>query len=156
MKFNLVLHIIHSSMILQPFVGPWLLLKFRNLFYTDGRTPWTSDRPVARPLPTHRTTQTQNKRTHRHPCLEWDSKPRPQCWSGRRLFMPQTARLGLYITTWILACNMSTSTNFRINWGFKLVWTAVGACGSVVCPALCYKPEGRRFESWMRWIFQFS
>jgi hypothetical protein len=30
--------------------------------YTVGRTPWTGDQPVARPLPTHRTTQTQNKR----------------------------------------------------------------------------------------------
>jgi hypothetical protein len=36
---------------------------FRNLFYTDGRTPWTRDQSVERPLPTHRTTQTQNKRT---------------------------------------------------------------------------------------------
>jgi hypothetical protein len=26
-------------------------------------TPWTRDQPVVRPLPTHRTTQTQNKRT---------------------------------------------------------------------------------------------
>jgi hypothetical protein len=43
---------IHSSMALQPFVGPWLLLQFRNLFYTDGRTTWTSDQQVARPLPT--------------------------------------------------------------------------------------------------------
>jgi hypothetical protein len=24
----------HSSMALQPFVGPWPLLQFRNLFYT--------------------------------------------------------------------------------------------------------------------------
>jgi hypothetical protein len=30
---------------------------------TVGRTPWTGDQPVARPLRTHRTTQTQNKRT---------------------------------------------------------------------------------------------
>jgi hypothetical protein len=58
-----------------------LLRHFRNHFYTDGRTPWTSDQPVARPLPTHRTTQTQNKRTQRHSCLEWDSNPRPQCSS---------------------------------------------------------------------------
>jgi hypothetical protein len=29
----------HSSMILQPFVGPWTLFQFRNLFYTVGRTP---------------------------------------------------------------------------------------------------------------------
>jgi hypothetical protein len=43
--------------------GPWpLFLQFIYL-YTVGWTPWTGDQPVARPLPTHRTTQTQNKRT---------------------------------------------------------------------------------------------
>jgi hypothetical protein len=31
--------------------------------YTVGRTSWTGDQPVERPLPIHRTTQTQNKRT---------------------------------------------------------------------------------------------
>jgi hypothetical protein len=31
--------------------------------YTVGSTPWTGDQPVARPLPTHRTTQRQNERT---------------------------------------------------------------------------------------------
>jgi hypothetical protein len=40
-----------------PFVGPWPLLYFRNHFYTDGRTLWTSDQTLARPLPTHRTVQ---------------------------------------------------------------------------------------------------
>jgi hypothetical protein len=30
---------------------------------TSGRTPWTGDQPIARPLPAHRATQTQNKRT---------------------------------------------------------------------------------------------
>jgi hypothetical protein len=50
-------------MALQPFVGPWPPLQFRNLFYTVGRNPWTSDQPVARPLPTHKTPQTQNKHT---------------------------------------------------------------------------------------------
>jgi hypothetical protein len=39
---------IHSSMALQPVVGPWPLLQFRNLFHTVGRTPWTSDQPVAK------------------------------------------------------------------------------------------------------------
>jgi hypothetical protein len=34
------------------------------IFYTVSRTPWTGDHPVARPLPAHMTTQTQNKRTH--------------------------------------------------------------------------------------------
>jgi hypothetical protein len=48
---------------LQPFVGLWPLLQFRNLCYTDGGISWPSDQPVTRPLPTHRTTQTQNKLT---------------------------------------------------------------------------------------------
>jgi hypothetical protein len=34
--------------------------QFPDLF-TIGRTPWTSDQPVARPLPKHRRAQTQNK-----------------------------------------------------------------------------------------------
>jgi hypothetical protein len=33
--------------------------------FTDGRTPWTSDQLVAKPLPKHRTTQTQNKHYNR-------------------------------------------------------------------------------------------
>jgi hypothetical protein len=70
--------VVHSSMTLQLLVGPWPFLQFRILFNKDGSTPWTSDQPVARPLPTHRTTQTKNKRTHRHPCLECDSNPRSQ------------------------------------------------------------------------------
>jgi hypothetical protein len=63
---------------------------FSFLFlYIVGRTPWTGYQPVARPLPTHRTTQTQNKRTqYRHTCLEWDSNPRSQRSSERRQFMP--------------------------------------------------------------------
>jgi hypothetical protein len=44
-------------MALQPFVGPWPFF-FRLLDpYTVGRTPWTGDQPVARPL------STQNKPT---------------------------------------------------------------------------------------------
>jgi hypothetical protein len=46
----------------RPFVGPWPLFNFLIL-YTVGSTPWKGDQPVTRPLPTHRTTQTQNKRT---------------------------------------------------------------------------------------------
>jgi hypothetical protein len=56
---NIILSI-HSSMDLKLFVGP--LLQFRNLFYTDGRTPWTGDQPVGKALSTHGTTQTQHKR----------------------------------------------------------------------------------------------
>jgi hypothetical protein len=36
-------------------LGPGLLFSFVILF-KDGRTPWKSDQPVARPLPIHRTT----------------------------------------------------------------------------------------------------
>jgi hypothetical protein len=52
------------SMALPAHSGPRPLIQFRNHFFTDGRTPWASDQPVARPLPTHRTTQIQNKRIH--------------------------------------------------------------------------------------------
>jgi hypothetical protein len=51
---------IHSWITLQPFVGPWPLLRFHNIFYTVSSTPWMSDQPVTRPLSTHRATQTQN------------------------------------------------------------------------------------------------
>jgi hypothetical protein len=55
------------------------------ILYTVGRTPSTGDQPVSRSLPTHTTTQTQNKGTqYRHSCLEWDSNPRSQPSSGRR------------------------------------------------------------------------
>jgi hypothetical protein len=49
----------HPSIYLQPFVGPWPLLQFRNLFYTVGRTPWTGS--ARRKAATH----TQDN-THSH------------------------------------------------------------------------------------------
>jgi hypothetical protein len=52
-------------MALQFFVGPSPLFSFLIL-YTVGTTPWTGNQPVASPLPAHRTTQIQNKRTHIH------------------------------------------------------------------------------------------
>jgi hypothetical protein len=48
----------------SPLLGPGLFFSFMIFFYTDGTTPWRSDQLVARPLPTYRTTQTQDKRTH--------------------------------------------------------------------------------------------
>jgi hypothetical protein len=51
--------------------------------FTDGRTPWTGDQFVAKPLPKHRTTHTHTK----HPCLVWDSNPRSRLQSERRQFM---------------------------------------------------------------------
>jgi hypothetical protein len=47
--------------------------------YIVSSTPWTGDQLFSRPLPTHRTTETQNKRTkYKHQCFEWDSNPRSQ------------------------------------------------------------------------------
>jgi hypothetical protein len=56
----------------SPLLGPGLFFSVVIFFYTDGRTPWTSDQPAVKPLPTHRTAQTQNKLAHRHSCPEWD------------------------------------------------------------------------------------
>jgi hypothetical protein len=41
-----------------PFVGPGRFFSFLAV-YTVGVAPWTGDDPVARPLPTHRSTQTE-------------------------------------------------------------------------------------------------
>jgi hypothetical protein len=52
----------YISMALQPLLDlGWF---FSSLILdTVGRTPWTEDQSFAKPLPTHRTAQTQNKRT---------------------------------------------------------------------------------------------
>jgi hypothetical protein len=52
--------------------------------FTDGRTPWTGDQLVARPLPKQRKTHTHIK----HPFPDWDSNPRSRPPSERRQFMP--------------------------------------------------------------------
>jgi hypothetical protein len=59
--------------------------------YTVSRTPWTGDQPVSRPLFTHRTIQTQNKRTWTSMPWVWSESTTPVL-SGRRHFMPYTAR----------------------------------------------------------------
>jgi quinol-cytochrome oxidoreductase complex cytochrome b subunit len=58
---------IHPSIYLSIYGSTGLCWTFGCFFsflilYTVGRTYWTGDQPVARPLPTHRPTQTQNKR----------------------------------------------------------------------------------------------
>jgi hypothetical protein len=71
------------SLLLLPLWSIRLISQFHDHF-TEGRTPWTGDQLVARPLPKHRTTQTQNKRTHtKHSCLVWDSNTRSGPASGR-------------------------------------------------------------------------
>jgi hypothetical protein len=56
------------SIYVSIYVSAVLLLDLGRFFsflilYTVGRTPWKGDEPIARPSPTHRTTQTQNKCT---------------------------------------------------------------------------------------------
>jgi hypothetical protein len=75
--------------------NPWFVFihsSYTVLFgsYTIGRTSWTSDGPVARPLPKYRATQTQNTHTHnnKHPCPKSDSNPRSRPQSEQRQFMP--------------------------------------------------------------------
>jgi hypothetical protein len=50
-----------------------LLFQFHDHF-ADGRTPWTSDQLIAKPLPKHRTRQTQNKHSHQTsmPCVGFE------------------------------------------------------------------------------------
>jgi hypothetical protein len=45
------------------------------ILHTVGRTPWTGDQSVARPLPTPRITYKHTINAYRYPCLEWDSNP---------------------------------------------------------------------------------
>jgi hypothetical protein len=66
----------------QPIQGPGLLFS-SVIIFTDGRTPWASDQLVARPLPKHRATQTQNKHIH---------TPNIHALSGFRATMPASER----------------------------------------------------------------
>jgi hypothetical protein len=43
------------------------------IMHTVGKSPWTGEQPVAKPLTTYRPTQTQNKRTKTSmPCVRFD------------------------------------------------------------------------------------
>jgi hypothetical protein len=86
------LHFIHSFINGSTALCCALPLQFRNLFYQDDWTPHATDQPIARPLPTYRTTQTQDKYIHRHPCLECNLNTRSQHSSERIQFMSQTER----------------------------------------------------------------
>jgi hypothetical protein len=92
-------------MALQSF-GSWTLFLFPNL-YTVGRTPWTGNRPFARPLPTNK----RKINAQRHPCLEWNSNLGSQYSSGQRHFMPQNARPQCWNTKYndvVIGCCPST------------------------------------------------
>jgi hypothetical protein len=72
-------------------LGLGRFLSYLN-FYTVGRTPWMVDQPVAKRLTVHIKQHKHTINADIHPYLKWDSNPRSQCLSGRRHFMPKTAR----------------------------------------------------------------
>jgi hypothetical protein len=61
-----------------------------NPFIHVGRTPWTGDQPIARPIPKQDSITQRN--TDLHPCLERDLNPRSQCLSGPRPYAPYRPR----------------------------------------------------------------
>jgi hypothetical protein len=114
--FALIHWFIHSSMALQPFVGPWPLLQFRNHFYTDGSTPWTSDRPVGRSLPKHRI----NAYTNIHAFSEIRTHdPNIRASDGSSCFRPRGHH--------DLPCPFSLQINFLRRWYYATEqWLAPG------------------------------
>jgi hypothetical protein len=68
----------------SPLLRPGLFFSFVMLFTQTVGLLGRGISPDSRPLSTERTTQTQNIRTHIHPCLELDSNPRSQYSSQRR------------------------------------------------------------------------
>jgi hypothetical protein len=63
------------------------------------------------------------------------------------LYTVQTSNTPRHVLTRVAKCIDVDGGIFE-----NALYYAIGACGSVV-EALCYKPEGRRFESQMRWNF---
>jgi hypothetical protein len=61
------------SMALQPF-EPGRFYSF-SILYTVGRTPWTGNQPVGRPLYLHKEQHKHRINAHRHQCLGWNSIP---------------------------------------------------------------------------------
>jgi hypothetical protein len=90
----------HTLQLLLPLWSIWLIFQFLD-HITDGRTPRTSDQPVARPLPKRRQHKRKiNAYTHTHththtkqPCLVWNSNPRSRLPSERIQYMLYTAGL---------------------------------------------------------------
>jgi hypothetical protein len=68
----------------SPLLGSGLFFNFVTFFTQTAGLLALVMSPSQRPLPTDGTTLTQNKRIHRHPCLECDSNPQSQRSSERR------------------------------------------------------------------------
>jgi hypothetical protein len=103
------------SLALQPLWALTSDFQFHDHF-TDGRTNWTSDQPVARLLPKHRTTQTQNKhihipnihalcgiRTHDPGFLASEDSTclRPLCYRDLRHKPLGSTKVGEFVASWV-------------------------------------------------------
>jgi hypothetical protein len=78
---------IHLSMAVQPFVGPWPLFQFLDLF---TELVGLLGRGIS-PSQGHYWHTGQDKHrinAHRHPCLKRESNQWSQCFGGQRQFMP--------------------------------------------------------------------
>jgi hypothetical protein len=85
-NFSMYLSSIYLSMALEPFVGPWPLLQFLDLFRQFVRLFGRGISPLqGRYLHTGQHKHRIN--SHKHPCLKWESKPRFHYLSGQRQFM---------------------------------------------------------------------
>jgi hypothetical protein len=73
------IHAFIHQWLYSPSLGPGHFFGF-VILHIVSITPWTRDQPVARPLPTHRTTH--RMKPHKHICLEWDSNPRTSVLAG--------------------------------------------------------------------------
>jgi hypothetical protein len=59
-----------------------------GILYKIYGTPWMGDLPIARPF-IYTGRHEHGRNADIHPCLDWDSKPRPKCWRGRKRYVPQ-------------------------------------------------------------------
>jgi hypothetical protein len=86
------------------------------IVYTEGRTPRTSDQPVARPLPAHRITQTENKFTQTsmlwvgfEPMIPSSERAKESsCLRPRGHRDRHTVRLGIFIAVLMHASSKET------------------------------------------------
>jgi hypothetical protein len=124
-------------MALQPFVGPWPLFQFLDLFTQSVGLLWRGITPLqGRYLHTGQHKHRIN--THRHTCLKWDSNPRSQCFEqGKTVnFLDRAAivisKTNLNLRTpwsWVLLEKPTVSQrlkNFPVfygNWRFITVFT---------------------------------
>jgi hypothetical protein len=92
------------------------------MLYTVGRTHWTGDQPVARPLPTHRKTQTQNHRTQRSiprvgfeptiPVFEWAKTV--HALDALPLLSAEAIIISIYIDEFVSVSETSEITQFCV------------------------------------------